>query len=95
MLGRIRATVGKPLELQGYADDFDRAIVAIEFSLDEGATWTRHDTAGAVPGKMLTWHFAYTPERPGLYRLLVRAVNERGERSPLSDSVEFEAVEES
>lgn len=90
MLGRVRGAVGEPLTFSGYADDFDKAITAIEFSLDEGVTWTRHDTPGATSDKLLTWSFAYTPEKPGLYRLRVRAVNEDGARSPLADVVEFE-----
>ena len=84
MLGRIAGTVGKPMNFEGYADDFDKAI------LDGGATWTRHATEGAVPGKLLTWHFSYTPEQEGLYQLLVRSINEDGDASPLPDSVEFE-----
>ena len=90
MLGRIAGTVGKPMNFEGYADDFDKAIVAVEFSLDGGATWTRHATEGAVPGKLLTWHFSYTPKQEGLYQLLVRSINEDGDASPLPDSVEFE-----
>ena len=90
MLGRIVGIVGKPLSFEGYADDFDKAIVAVEFSLDGGTTWTRHTTEGAVVGKLLTWHFSYTPEQEGLYQLLVRAVNEDGATSPLPDTVEFE-----
>ncbi|WP_139653707.1 PKD domain-containing protein [Raoultibacter phocaeensis] len=90
MLGRVTGTVGEPLTFSGYADDFDKAIAAIEFSLDEGATWTRHDTPDATSDKLLTWSFVYTPTQPGLYRLRVRAVNEDGTRSPLADVVEFE-----
>lgn len=91
MLGRTMGKVGEPLTFSGYADDFDKTIAAIEFSLDEGATWTRYPTPDATSDKLLTWSFAYTPEEPGLYRLRVRAVNEDGTCSPLADVVEFEA----
>ena len=47
------------------------------------------DTGGATTDKLLTWQFSYTPQKPGLYRLRVRAVNEDGDRSPLADVVEF------
>lgn len=90
MLGRVLGKVGEPMTFSGYADDFDKAIAAMEFSLDEGATWVRHDTLGATSDKLLTWSFTYTPAKPGLYRLRVRAVNEDGKQSPLADVVEFD-----
>ena len=89
MLGTVFGKVGEPLTFSGYADDFDKVISAIEFSLDGGSTWTGHDTGGATTDKLLTWQFSYTPQKPGLYRLRVRAVNEDGDRSPLADVVEF------
>ena len=82
--------IGDMVTFEGYADDCGTQVVAVEFSLDGGATWTRHATEGAVPGKLLTWHFSYTPEQEGLYQLLVRSINEDGDASPLPDSVEFE-----
>lgn len=90
MLGTVLGKVGEPLTFSGYADDFDKAIVAVEFSLDGGTTWTRYDTEKATTDKLLTWNFTYTPEEPGLYQLRVRAVNENGDRSPLADVVEFD-----
>lgn len=90
MLGRIMGETGKPLTFSGYANDFDKAIVALEFSLDEGATWTRHKTTGTTSDKLVNWTFTYKPEKPGLYRLHVRAVNEDNTVSPIDDVVEFE-----
>ena len=36
---------GQPIEFAGYVDDFDRTICAMEFSLDDGASWTAYPTA--------------------------------------------------
>lgn len=82
--------VGEPMEFTGYACDFDRAIAAVEFSLDQGQTWTCHDTPTCEPGRMVWWSFAYTPVRPGSYELLVRAVNIDGEASPAAARYEFD-----
>ena len=90
VLGLVQGRVGKPMAFEGYADDYDKAIVAMEFSLDGGATWTRHATEGAVAGKVLSWKFVYTPQEPGSYQLRVRSVNEDGTFSPLADVVNFE-----
>ena len=90
VLGLVQGRVGKPMAFEGYADDYDKAIVAMEFSLDGGATWTRHATEGAVAGKVLSWKFVYTPQEPGSYQLRVRSVNEDGTCSPLADVVNFE-----
>ena len=65
MLGLVQGKVGEPLTFEGYADDYDKAIVAMEFSLDGGTTWTRHATEGAQAGRVLSWTFVYTPEAEG------------------------------
>ena len=70
--------VGEPLEFDGYVDDFERNVSAMQFSLDGGATWTTYQTAGAVIDKGVNWHFVYRPERPGRYLLKVRAVDGDG-----------------
>ena len=54
MLGLVQGKVGEPLTFEGYADDYDKAIVAMEFSLDGGTTWTRHATEGAQAGRVLS-----------------------------------------
>lgn len=46
--------VGEPLEFDGYVDDFERNVSAMQFSLDGGATWTTYQTAGAVIDKGVT-----------------------------------------
>lgn len=81
--------VGKEMVFEGYATDYDRAIVAVQFSLDGGDHWTTYDTPGATSDRLVHWRFAYMPDAPGEFRLLVRSVNDRGEKSPVPDGVSF------
>ena len=69
---------GEPYTFEGFADAYDDPIAAMEFSLDNGETWKRFDTEGAVPGTWVYWHFTFTPEEEGAYVLKVRAVTEGG-----------------
>ncbi|MDO4443753.1 MAG: molybdopterin-binding protein [Slackia sp.] len=78
---------GKTITFEGYATDYDKKIVAMEFSMDKGVTWTHCETEGATSDKLVHWRFAYTPELEGVYTLLVRSVNENGIRSPEPDAV--------
>ena len=82
LVGDEPRRVGEPVDLKGWAYDYDRAVSAVEFSLDGGCTWTRMATPGAEAGKILWWDFSYTPEIRGPYELLVRAVNEDGKVGP-------------
>lgn len=75
-------TVGKPMLFEGWADDYDKRIVAIEFSLDEGKSWTRHETPAADAVRWVWWRFEWEPDVPGDYTMYVRAVNEDGTASP-------------
>lgn len=81
--------VGHPVTFTGYADDYGTKIVAIEFSLDNGENWTRHETADASPDLWVHWTFTYTPEKVGSYQLKVRSVNEDGKTSPVSAVAEL------
>ena len=60
---------GQPIEFAGYVDDFDRTICAMEFSLDDGASWTAYPTAAVDKSRGVNWRFVYTPEAPGRYLL--------------------------
>jgi len=82
-------SVGDQITFEGYADDFDIAIEAVEFSLDGGKTWTACSTEGATADKWVYWHFGYTTEAPGTYKLDVRARTAEGRISPLASSVVF------
>lgn len=81
--------VGDQITFEGYADDFDQPITAVEFSMDNGTTWTTCSTEGATADKWVYWYFGYVTEAPGTYKLDVRAVAADGTVSPLASSVVF------
>lgn len=85
--------VGEPMLFEGWADDFGKRIVAIEFSLDSGATWTRHLVEGADAVRWVWWRFEWVPELPGAYTMLVRAVNEDDKASPHPAALSFNVSE--
>lgn len=84
--------VGRPIEFSGYVDDFDRTIAAMEFSLDDGASWTAYPTEAVDKSRGVNWRFVYTPTAPGRYLLRARPVTEDGEPSPLVAGFAFEAL---
>lgn len=81
---------GEPIEFDGYVDDFERNVSAMQFSLDGGATWTTYPTSGAVIDKGVNWRFVYRPERSGRYLLKVRAVDGAGAASDIVAEYAFE-----
>lgn len=89
MIAPLQVEVGKPVEFSGYAEDYGRQIVSVQFSLDNGENWTTYDVSASVSELWVHWTFAYTPVKPGFYRLLIRSMNDAGTASPLSDVAEF------
>lgn len=77
---------------RGYADDYDKRIVAVRFSLDGKEHWTEQAVENAVVGRWAYWRFSYTPHMAGTHALYVRAVNEDGIPGPLPAVVPFEVV---
>lgn len=94
MIGCVDGRVGEPLVFEGYANDFDKSISAVQFSLDGGATWSTCETPGTSAERNLYWRFEYVPERAGSYELLVRSVNEDGAASGHPARVAFRIVGE-
>ncbi len=84
--------VGQPIVFEGYLDDFDNGVAAVQFSLDDGVSWTDYDTSKAVAEAGLSWRFAYTPEEAGCYLLKVRAKSRSGAVSPLVSAFAFEVL---
>lgn len=82
MIGTVFGEAGQAVTIKGITGDYGRAICALEFSLDDGAHWTRYDIEEQEPGLNTYWSFEYTPDRPGSYRMLVRSINDRGDASP-------------
>ena len=54
----------------------------MQFSADEGDTWTTYPTTGAEQDRNVNWSFTFTPAASGHYRLLVRAVGGDGRITP-------------
>ena len=84
--------IGESITFNGYADDFASGVSAIQFSLDNGLTWTSYETADAVAEKGVNWRFAYTPTQPGRYLLKVRAIDKLGRASALISGYAFEVL---
>ena len=77
---------------EGWADDFDKRIVAVEFSLDDGISWTRHETTGADAVRWVWWTFEWTPREEGMFAMKVRSVNEDGKASPIPAVHNFQVM---
>lgn len=89
MIASQNIEIGKTITFQGYADDYDKAVVAMQFSLDDGSSWVTHDVSDTTADLWVHWTYSYTPDKPGSYRLRVRSVNDRGRTSPCDAVVDF------
>lgn len=79
--------VGETYSFEGYADAINEQVTAVEFSMDGGETWTTFDTSDSDKKKWVYWHFNFTPEDPGAYVLMVRAVSGDGRVGYYPDKV--------
>ena len=84
MVPPMYAKVGQTVTYEGYADDYGRHIVALEFTFENWETFVSYDTSGSDPDLLVHWTYSYVPEEPGAYELKVRAVRDDGARSPLA-----------
>ncbi|MEG0072806.1 MAG: molybdopterin-binding protein, partial [Raoultibacter sp.] len=80
------------LLFEGWADDFDKKIDSVEFSLDGGISWTNHSVQGSDAIRWVWWTFEWTPLDSGVYTMFVRSVNEDGKASPCPASHVFEVL---
>ncbi len=80
---------GEAIEFEGYADDNESPIAAVEFSMDGGKTWTTCATTNASLDRWVYWFFAVTPQVPGQYELIARARTLDGVVSPLASTLQF------
>jgi DMSO/TMAO reductase YedYZ molybdopterin-dependent catalytic subunit len=80
---------GSQITFEGYADDYDVPVAAVEFSMDGGKTWTAYGTPETSTTKWVYWYFTYDAQTPGSYKLDVRCRTADGKVSPLASSVEF------
>lgn len=81
--------VGDQISFEGVADDLGSPITAIEFSFDDGDTWTVCATDGATADKWVNWSFTTSFDTPGDYHMIARARTADGVVSPLSASLDF------
>ena len=95
MIAVVSATAGRPVTIEGYAQDFGVPIAEVRFSCDNGETWTSFATPEADPDRNVNWSFSFTPPEAGTYRLLVQAAAADGRTTPEPALVTVEAdVEE-
>ncbi|MDO4493519.1 MAG: molybdopterin-dependent oxidoreductase [Clostridia bacterium] len=69
---------GVPHTFEGYADAYDQKIASIEFSMDQGKTWTKYDLGDTDVTKWVYWNWTWTPQTDASYVLTVRATTEEG-----------------
>lgn len=93
MITTVRTTTGKPVRLQGYAQDFEEPIARLCFSCDDGATWTSYETAGADPTRNVNWSFEFTPPKTGTYELIICAECADGRTTPQPARVRIVAAQ--
>jgi DMSO/TMAO reductase YedYZ molybdopterin-dependent catalytic subunit len=76
--------VGRPLLVRGIAFDGGYGITQVLFSDDRGKNW-RQTHLGDDAGKysFREWTTSFTPQRKGLFELLVKATNRIGQSQPL------------
>lgn len=91
MIAPIIGKVGHAVTFEGYADDYGTQIVAIEFTLDDGATWASQDVSASDPNKSVHWTYTFTPTQPGIHQLRVRSVTVDGRKSPIAAVGEIHA----
>lgn len=91
MIAAVPAAAGRPVIIEGYAQDFGVPIAKVRFSCDEGETWTSFATPEADPDRNVNWSFSFTPPEAGTYRLLVQAVADDGRTTPEPALVNVEA----
>ena len=90
----IKSLIGRPAEgetlrmghvcVTGMAWSGHERIARVDVSSDNGATWEPADIIG--PSEKYAWqkwHYTWNPSAPGEYRLMSRAVDDRGNVQPM------------
>lgn len=90
--GTVEGSCKASIELCGYVDSFDCNIAVMQFSLNNGATWTTYPIPGTTSVRSIYWKLLYAPPIPGRYLLKARFVNRLNEPSDFVSSLLFETV---
>ncbi len=78
--------IGAGIALKGVAFAGSRGVSKVEVSLDDGKTWQAAQIN--TPGTKLTWalwHYDWRPDKPGEYKLVVRATDGDGAPQPAEE----------
>ena len=65
MIAPMQVSVGKPVTFSGYAEDYGKQIVSVQFSLDNGANWTTYDVSDSTDDLWCTGRSRTRPSGPG------------------------------
>ena len=84
--------VGEPISFEGYVDDLEHGVAAVQLSLDRGRSWTDFPTTGARSELGVRWSFSYTPKTSGHYELKARAVSGTGVPANTIESFAFDVL---
>jgi len=77
-------TVGRPVLVRGIAFDGGYGITQVLFSEDRGKTWRQtHLSADAGKYSFREWSTTFTPQRKGVFELVVKATNRIGQSQPM------------
>lgn len=82
MIGEVAARAGRSVVITGRSYDLGHAVSGVQFSLNEGDSWTTYPIEDANDYQPVDWSFEFRPPRAGEYRLWVRSVNDAGATSP-------------
>lgn len=82
MIGEVAARAGRPVVITGRSYDLGHALSGVQFSLNEGESWSTYPFEGTNDYQPVDWSFEFLPLRAGEYRLWVRSVNDEGAASP-------------
>lgn len=71
---------GQEFTIRGFSDALYEKVKAVEFSWDQGKTWTSYSLEGANPERLVHWYYTFTlPENEtGAYVLNMRTIREDG-----------------
>ena len=74
----------QPIEVQGLAFDGGSGIAKVELSLDSGKTWTAANLDKELGRySWRRWRYNWTPDREGMFYLMVKATDINGETQPM------------